>query len=229
MRAKTLRIALGIGLFSIAGHASIIETDSLSNTGFTILGGSLIAGLLPTSISGTTDQENLNSDTTGAALTNGAFGPAGLIESGGPNPDMTIINNGALITYSLLGPSTITEIDTYAGWRDPGRSQQDYIVSISTDGTNFSPLFTVGSINISSSPSDVEVALTSNSGPLATGVEAIQFSFPSTENGYVGYREISVLGVSAAPEPGALVLLSVGCLGLLAAAVARRKRSAAGC
>ncbi|HXS95448.1 MAG TPA: PEP-CTERM sorting domain-containing protein [Candidatus Limnocylindrales bacterium] len=222
--ALRLCVASGIGLFGTVSQAAIVETDAISHTGFAVLSTDLINGLTPTSISGTTDQEGLLSNTAGTALTNGLFGPPALVE-GGPNPDLTIINNGASITYSLLAPATIMEIDTFTGWRDAGRSQQSYIILVSSNGTDFAPLFTVASQFDTSgtNPSDERVAITNTGNtPLATNVEAIRFDFPTTQNGYVGYREIDVLGSSSAtPEPGSMALLSFGALALLA----RRLRS----
>ena len=199
-----------------AAYAVINEQDFFSNSGFTVSSNDLLNGISPTAISGTGDQEGLNTDTTGGALTNGAFGPAGLVNSPGPNPEVTIFQNGASVTYTLPSLSNITEIETFSGWRDAGRSQQDYIVSTSTDGATFTPLDTVHSGNASTNPADVAVDLQDSSGTLASGVKAIRFDFPSTQNGFVGYREIDVFGTAAVPEPstwlaaGGLVLLAAG-------------------
>ncbi len=220
-QAKNLCFAIAMAALVAVNSASaaVIETDSYSSTGFAVSNTDLINGVLPTSISGTADQEGLGTDTTGTALTNGQFGPAGLI-SPGTNPDVTIMNNGASVVYNFP-TNYIAEIDTYTGWRDTGRAQQNYTVEVSTDhGATFSPLF---SANSGDSAQDIKVALTSSTGgPLASGVNAIEFLFPNTQNGYVGYREIDVIKYT--PEPSSLVLCGLGALGLMF--VARRRRQA---
>ena len=120
-----------------------------------------------------------------------------------------IIHNGVQITYNLdtgtnpLGYD-LTNINTYAGWRDSGRSRQDYTVLYSTvsDPNTFHVLDNVSAPGYVGRPSDTAVFLTSSTGILASNVASIQFSFPSTQNGYVGYRELDVLGLpSSVPVP----------------------------
>ncbi len=147
-----------------------------------------------------------------AALKNGQFGPAGLTENPGPNPDLVILITGEQITYNLdtganpLGYD-ITNIDTYTGWRDSSRSRQDYIVLYSTvlDPNTFRVLSNVNGNEFEGTPSDTAVHLTSSTGILASHVASIRFSFPTPQNSYVGYREIDVKGApstGAAPSKG---------------------------
>ena len=113
------------------------------------------------------------------------------------------------ITYNLDTGTVpfgydLTSINTYAGWRDPGRSEQDYTVLYSTVNApnTFRVLDSVFAPAYGGYPSDTTAFLTSGTGILASNVAAIQFSFPTTQNGYVGYRELDVLGLpSSVPIP----------------------------
>jgi hypothetical protein len=172
-----------------------LAVDSVTNTtGFTVASNDLIDGLLPTVVGNLGDQEGLGPDTTGAALTNGLFGPPDLID-GGPNPDVTLIHDGVTLTYTLpnnggLGYN-ISDINIYTGWRDGGRVNQDLqILYTTTTNSTFTLLTTVHEAGQSTNPSDL-ATFVSNVG--LTRVTAIQFSFPSTQNGYVGYRELDVI------------------------------------
>ena len=64
-----------------------------------------------------------------------------------------------------------------------------------------------------------ESLVTDDTGTIASGVGEIQLLFPTQENGYVGYREIDVLG-TAVPEPSAFSLLGLVAFGL----IVRRRR-----
>ena len=88
-------------------------------------------------------------------------------------------------------------------------STKDYTVSYSTDGVNFTQLTTVtydnpanvGTLPAAGEALDAEVAIT---GFLLNGVKAIEFSFPTTQNTYVGYTELSI---NNTPEPSAVIAL----------------------
>ena len=68
------------------------------------------------------------------------------------------------------------------------------------------------------------------SAPIATGVNQLQFTFhPDPQASYLAagypdmYREIDVNGIASVPEPGAIVLLATGLIGLLAYAWRKRR------
>jgi len=182
---------------------------------FPVSDGDLIEGVTPTVVGGIEDREGLNSDVTGASLTNGTFGPAGLTDSPGPNPELTIIDNDVELTYNLSGPANITNINVYSGWRDGGRVDQDYeILFTTTTNAAFQSLTTVSVDHTAGNPSSLAVFI-SDVG--LTDVTAIRFTFTGVQNGYVGYREIDVM----IPEPATLSLLGLGAL----LALRRRRRS----
>ena len=151
-----------------------------------------------------TTQDELN-----AELTNG-------VSNVNPQPPGTGgfagVSDGLVLTYVLPSASDITEIDTYTAWGDPGRTQQNYTLSFSTDGgLTYTPVNTVSSIVGGTEPSDIKVALTG----LLPAATDIRFSFDDVENNGVGYTEIAVIGTpTLTPEPQAWALLGFGLLGL---------------
>ena len=188
---------------TISGGAIELTTAG-SDSGFPVSSSDLLqTNLSSSSVTGNIgDQEGLNTAADIAALSNGQFGPAAPINPPGPNPEVVLIHDGVEITYNLdtgthpLGYD-LTNINTYAGWGDSGRSQQDYTVSYSTvtDPNTFHELDTVFAPSYDGRPSDTAAFLSGSSGILASNVASIIFSFPSTQNGYVGYRELDVLGL----------------------------------
>ncbi len=230
--ALSVGLALALAVSPALTYAGITVTPApFQTTAFTVsTAGDLIYTVQPSSISGTTDQEGLDSDTTGKALTDGTFGPANPYNVGG-SPSMTIMNNGGAVYYALPSASSITSIDTYSAWQDGGRSQQNYqILTSSNNGGSYTPLVTVngpqdpygGPYPPENKPSDEMVSIT---GISLTGVTNIEFYFPSTENGYVGYTELTVYGSpSPTPEPASIAVWGLAIAGGLL--VARRRRKA---
>jgi PEP-CTERM motif len=156
----------------------------------------------------------------------------GLGATNNPGAAAYTIGDGAVLTYSLgsaPGGYKITNINTYTGWGDSGRINQDYTVSYSTVSAQntFIPIQTVdyhpGSLG---TPQATEVLLSSSTGVIATGVADIQFTFANpVQNDYVGFHELDVIG-SAVPEPSSVVALcGLGAMGLLLIARRRRKKA----
>jgi hypothetical protein len=166
------------------------------------------------------DQENLGADTTAASLTNGQFGPAGLIPAPGPNPEVAIIGSNQTLTYTLgNGPNgagyTVSEFRAYSGWQDTGRARQDFTLTYSTvaDPATFIPLITYhGAANTQ----DELTVIKDDLGASIPGVYAVQFKTGTdVQNGYVGYREFDLIGSPTVPEPATLGLLGVGMVAVL--------------
>jgi len=121
------------------------------------------------------------------------------------------ISGGAITFY--LGPGadgtgyTITNLSTYTAWQDDGREDANYAVSFSSDGTNFSPIATVG-FNPSPFPTQDGTGgtLTALAVTNLTGVQYLTWSFSaSQQNGGVGYTEVAAFG-QPSPSPGPLAL-----------------------
>ena len=213
-------VAALVATGSLAGPSFATTVGTPSNGTFVVSNNDLIEGLSPVVTGNISDAEGLNANTTGSILTNGTFGPAGLTDNPGPNPEMTIIHNGATLTYTLPANTlgyNITDINTFTGWRDGGRVDQNYDVLVTTVSN---PVFTsVLSVGQSAGGQRSLQVLTSGLG--LTDVTAIRFSFPSVQNGFVGYRELDVIGTAiVVPEPASLGLLAVGGLALV-----RRRRA----
>jgi hypothetical protein len=216
------------------GFASIVQTDTTINGDDVAIPVSAIdlinqpsstvssTGYTPFSSGGfTTDDDNLNNGSQGIS---GAIFPAALA---------TIafdLDGTWTSTFTLdvsLSPAgyDITQIDTIAGWVG-SRSGQTYELFYSVVGdAGFTSLgtFTIADPGTGST----RISLTDNTGTIATGVDAVQFSFTPTSTEDV-YREIDVFGIPSAvvPEPGTGVLL-MGLASIALLARRQRRRSAA--
>ncbi len=121
--------------------------------------------------------------------------------------------SGGAITFNLgPGPNgtgyTITNLNTYTAWQDDGRENANYLVSYSSDGTNFS---TVATLAYNPSPYPTKDGtggtFTSLTVTNLTGVRYLQWSFSaSQQNGGVGYTELAAFG----PPTPATVVANLG-------------------
>ena len=105
--------------------------------------------------------------------------------------------SGGAIVYTLntdLHPSgyTISSINTYTGWGDRWRVNQNYTVSFRQVGSNtFS-----NDISISYIGTNTQTCVTISDIGLSN-VEALRFTFPTQQNSGVGYKEFDVFGSTA--------------------------------
>ena len=125
------------------------------------------------------------------SLTDGTTGP-------GNREYSFTINSGTVIytldTVSQPAGYTITGLDTYSGWQDGGRVDQNYEVSFRKVGSGtFSDAITN---TYTSGLKETRVRVTDIN---LAGVEAIKFTFLTQENGGVGYKELDVFGMTSAP------------------------------
>lgn len=227
-------LAAGLVAWASIASATLVEVNQSSTTGFTVSNSDLLNGLLPSvNNANLIRSEEGNTTNNPAALTDGAFGIPGIPNQGDSShaTEVVAIHNGAVLTYTLpvnpLGPNgwNISAINVYTGWRDSGRDDQDYSVlySLVASPTSFVSLAAVAYDPGLPSPSDTAVLLSDSSGGfLIRGVAALQFSFPTTENGYVGYRELDVFGTAETPEPSTMLLTVLG-LGSLGRYLRRRR------
>lgn len=126
------------------------------------------------------------------SLTDGIMGP-------GYTAGSLYICSGT-VTYTLDTVSQpagylITGLDTYSGWQDGGRNDQNYEVSFrkvgsGTFGNAITNTYTGVSLR------EARIRLTDLN---LAGVDAIKFTFPTQENGGVGYKELDVFGMANAP------------------------------
>ncbi|MGC3959760.1 MAG: family 78 glycoside hydrolase catalytic domain [Verrucomicrobiota bacterium] len=178
-----------------------------------VTNGSLLAGKLPTSSTGSFNQESQLGNRSVNSLTTG--GSLQILTSGSPTTTssnyVTCGNNGGTsATYTLTGSTNgydLTNIVVYGGWGDNGRDQQAYTIYYSTMAapTNFMSLATVNYNPAIGSgiPSATRISITYSTGVLAQNVAALKFDFstPSSENGYCGYTELTAFGSPSLPPP----------------------------
>jgi hypothetical protein len=132
-----------------------------------------------------------------------AFGVAGNLTDGqiqgwGYSP---LISSGTVLTFALANRSDLTNFATYSYWSDGGRVNQDYTLSVSTNGgASFNTLQTISAVpSVGGSHIYLKVEL-SIAGSIKN-VTHVRFSFPSTQNGGVGYQELVVQGTNSPALP----------------------------
>ena len=155
----------------------------------------LSTDLLQTAMSSTIDkltintaENNANSHGTLAVLTDGTFGGVGA------NGGLCIA--GGSVTYILdttvnKTGYTILAINTYAGWVNSGRSEQNYTVSFRRVGSSKFGDAITATKNYKGADASTCLKLSNIN---LTGVDAVQFTFPEQQNGGVGYKELDVIG-----------------------------------
>jgi len=152
--------------------------------------------LLQTALGGTNDaltyySESGFTNALSPALADGSFGSADRVTG-------TCGISGGTMTYTLdltnhPAGYTIASLDTYTGWGDIGRDNQNYWVSFRKVGSSaFDDAVAVtytGTVKLT----HVNIANLD-----LTRVEAVRFTFLSQENGGVGYKELDVAGAAPA-------------------------------
>ena len=203
---------------SVPAAVNNVITSMAAQTGFggnttflptwTLATNSLIAGMAPSSSAGNfslnTDGRTVNELTDGDSL---AIGPT---SAGDTSLNYVTCGDGSgtgsLVIYTLpvvAGGYTLTNLTVYGGWKDAGRDKQTYTVYYSKVATP-ATFVSLGSVIYNpANPAGVQSAtratLTATNGILATNVAAVKFDFttPASENGYVGYAEIALFGMTA--------------------------------
>jgi hypothetical protein len=223
-----LLVAAATALLAIArpGLAAVVVNQThLSGAGaYTVSSTDLLQGLLPDPLS--IIGPHVGTESTSPSplpLTNGVFGPTGggnLDPNGATTGQQIFVTSSNSTIHTVLnyilptaaGGYDITNINTYTGWNDAGRSRQGYSISyaVAGDPMTFIPLATVAHAEGGANQS-TELAITG-----LNGVVALKFAFPSQQNTYVGYREIDVIGTAAVPEPAGIAVLGLGGCALLA-------------
>ncbi|MDD2601004.1 MAG: autotransporter-associated beta strand repeat-containing protein [Kiritimatiellae bacterium] len=127
---------------------------------------------------------------TSSLLTDGLFGPASSGET-------CAIANGTL-TYTLNTDDhpagyEVATVNSYTGWNDAGRVNQNYTMSFRKIGS--AEFRNAVAVNYAGGASQTHVAA---DGLGLTGVTAVRFVFPNQQNSGVGYKELDVIGSAPA-------------------------------
>jgi autotransporter-associated beta strand protein len=173
--------------------AYFVATNDLLQTAVTSVETNLIIDAL---------DNNLFSFGTLASLTDGTFGTASA--TGG-----LCIASGTMTYYldTTARPAgySIAAVDTYSGWANNGRVNQNYTLSFRKVGSaTFGDSLVVSYAFSGANTSKPALARVHNANLGLTGVDAVRldFSYPVQQNGGVGYKEIDVfedLGVAVSP------------------------------
>jgi hypothetical protein len=231
MKTKFTTVAILATLIASA-NAAIVVTNHHSSDAYTVSANDVLSGLIPvvtgTPILDVSGNERFTTSNP-TILTDGILGSANPNEDTPPvrSPTTLTVEGGTIMTYTLSnsGPGiTIGSVQSYGGWRDPGRDAQRFSLSYATVANPliFLPIATVDfNPTEFTFPSNTRVSITDDlDGVLAEGVGSLRFSFSNQESGYAGYREFDV--IAAIPEPSAAALALLSASGLFL----RRKRSA---
>ena len=184
------------------GAAAYATANAFS---FAPAAGNLLAGLSP-------------SDVSNGAAGNESTGPVALLTDGvivTNNANTYTIGNDAVLTYTV-GTETrgchILQINIYGGWNDSGRENITLAgISYSTVAApaTFVPIAN-SSVNYEGGTADARAILTASGGVLAANVYAIRFNFGTQENGYVGCRELEVVGTQSVLPAGTVATVAAG-------------------
>jgi len=185
----------------ICSAATVATQEGTGTFPVTTTNNLLINNLGSAVYTGTSSAEGYADPAGSNVLYDGAFGST--TPSGGPATVATVHTN-ATATYNLnitTNPTgyIVNRIEVFGGWNDAGRDRQRYDVFYQPiGGGNFVQIASVNFNPVGGGPSNTFVTLT-DLGIDTRAVRAIRFTFPDQENGYDGYREISVFGTVAAP------------------------------
>ncbi len=192
------------------GTASYATANSFL---FSPASGNLLAGLSPSA----------NTNTAGGA--EGSAAVTVLTDGNNPPANMSnyladgyTIGNSAVLTYTLPAGAAlgydVSKINIYAGWGDSGRENIS-MTSISYSTLEAPATFTAipnSSVNYEGNTASALAALTASGGVLGSHVYAIRFSFGGQENGYVGYRELEVIGTPSQVPVASAISLAAGAI-----------------
>ncbi|MCW1884697.1 autotransporter-associated beta strand repeat-containing protein [Luteolibacter flavescens] len=166
--------------------------------------------LLATATASGTLNNQFGSSGSWGTLTDGSVGPTPNNTTPYQTAMNTVVvptaNNEVTFTLDLTGHPdghTITTFDSYGLWNDPGRDDQRYTLSYSTDNVNFTQLISVQNNTVNPGTSKAtHTRVFDDTGVLATNVKAIRVKFTNPqENGGAGYSEFVLTSTPVAALP----------------------------
>jgi len=219
--------ALTLSTYAACGAVTFTEVQSNSDTAYVANvsnsdlinqgASTLAAATVASSYDGTAWSGAGINDGLGGTIADGRDALYGLSPATFPRISIFDLN----LATNTLGYD-ITSITSIAAWNNTvvGYGDQNFTVEYSVVGSaSYTTLFANHAFGTLTGTGATMITATDSSGVLASGVDSIRVTYLTPVSGRTMVQEFDVNGVATVPEPSAILLGTLGMLGLL-----RRRR-----